>query len=70
MEKIKPCPFCGGEAASHAYLCCVPSKLEICCTKCGACRSQYIYDSEFEKIISKMEKMIAEWNRRANDANS
>lgn len=75
MEKLKPCPFCGGEA-------------EICSAfenkffgkywyvRCKTCysRGSSMYEStkelepneEFKAIIGAWERAIEAWNRRAN----
>ena len=59
--KLKPCPFCGGEATTVFYV----GYIYVSCEKCGA-------TSEIVKIseeYSAAEKTAAEaWNRRADNA--
>ena len=52
-EKLKPCPFCGGEAR-------IEDELEdggkcISCIRCMACSPVY---------FDRCENMVPEWNRR------
>ena len=66
MEKLKPCPFCGGEAVvvrakSTSYFKReVPYKV-----KCGHCPCALAYT-----FFKSKEQAIAAWNRRANDDNN
>ena len=57
MEKLKPCPFCGGEASIdwgyHLYG--PPVTYNVECRRCTA-KIEYPYDSE--------EEAIKAWNRR------
>lgn len=60
MDKLKPCPFCGGEAVVRGhhnrftewYLC--------SCPKCHISQTGSEYGFKFEAIEA--------WNRRVNDA--
>lgn len=53
-QKLKPCPFCGGEASIYvAY----DDGYCVCCDECGCCLP--VYNTE--------EDAIREWNRRTND---
>ena len=57
MEKLKPCPFCGGGAQlADALLSGIPV---VTCDRCGAT----VYDSPAEVLSA-----VAAWNRRASDA--
>lgn len=59
MEKLKPCPFCGGEAKiSHES-----EGVLVRCQKCGA-TSGWI-DEYLETEDSGVKKAIGLWNRRA-----
>ena len=72
-EKLKPCPFCGGEckikAAETEYI-----GFTIWC-ECGNCHAQasgYCPDMKKEdtaiaNIDSCRNKAVEAWNRRAND---
>ena len=53
IEKLKPCPFCGGEASFQ------PRKFAIICNACGARRPDGSPDSADH---------VASWNARASDA--
>ena len=57
-EKLKPCPFCGGEVKKFVG----PINLTIMfiCKKCGA--DVCFYDAEHEP------KATEAWNRRADNA--
>ena len=60
MDKIKPCPFCGGEA-SYCY------HMELSWVQCSKCRTiGQRYADEREQRDGR-EKAIAAWNRRVND---
>lgn len=66
--KLKPCPFCGGASdtmtlASGAYI-----KLQIFCKKCGVERTKLVGAKDFIHLMSEIDVMAQEWNRRANDA--
>ena len=61
MEKLKPCPFCGG--AAHVYEDMRFSfkpyafpKWYITCLGCG-----------IQTPIAKMEQIVGIWNKRVND---
>lgn len=53
MDKLKPCPFCGGEAAFLG---------ETCTIKCKQCGGAFIVTNP---LISRLEVSEA-WNRRVN----
>jgi tRNA(Ile2) C34 agmatinyltransferase TiaS len=54
MAELKPCPFCGGEAAFIG---------ETATIKCKKCGGAFIVTNPF---ISRMESAEA-WNRRADN---
>ena len=58
MERLKPCPFCGGEASIDwsYHLCAAPVTYNVECRRCTA-KIEYPYDSEEEAVMA--------WNRRA-----
>lgn len=79
MEKLKPCPFCGGEAilerVPHYYGVGIYNLADIwtvSCRKCDCKRGPYyskIYqDANGEVIVERngAEKAINEWNTRAD----
>lgn len=51
MDKLKPCPFCGGKAKVQRY----PHNYSVYCTKCGA-RTILFKPTEKEAFEA--------WNRR------
>ena len=55
MDKLKPCPFCGGEAAFLG---------ETCTIKCKQCGGAFIVTNPG---MTRLEVKEA-WNRRVNDA--
>lgn len=61
MTKLKPCPFCGGEAEFHKTI--VPNTktigMFVQCINCGA-RTRYVIDLGDEYTIKN-------WNRRINN---
>ena len=69
MEKLKPCPFCGGEATAYAdnY-----HKIAVICNGCGVklgikleCGVELIdgWTAEFEDLDAAIEA----WNRRVKN---
>lgn len=60
MTKLKPCPFCGGEAGIRKTI--IPIKITlgtvVQCVDCGA-QTRYVTDPDEEYVIRI-------WNRRAN----
>lgn len=60
-QKIKPCPFCGGEGRLQAVI--TESRINqddyfVKCRECGASTMKY---------FSKQKEAIAAWNRRNGD---
>lgn len=59
MDKLKPCPFCGGEAQILVdVLKDYPATYLPCCTKC---------DGMVEKWFPTEKEAIDAWNRRWSD---
>lgn len=81
MDKLKPCPFCGGEP----YIDSCDRLIRICCEPCGYDRAFHgLVQSEIETPVvasykkgtkeplewydkDAYEKAVDAWNRRAND---
>lgn len=61
--KLKPCPFCGGEAVLESYNARKGFEACIQCNGCTAYVPTITYDTEEEAI----EKAIKAWNRRVNE---
>lgn len=57
--KLKPCPFCGGEAAMWKHEQVSYTEYRACCLKCHVTQAGMYYFSEKEAIES--------WNRRADN---
>lgn len=82
MNKLKPCPFCGGEAKfliNEFSVRLTPKGWEfgIYCPKCGVMFPRTDYkieitfsdDGEITPTVDEREIAIEAWNRRANDEN-
>lgn len=65
MEKLKPCPFCGGEAKLQEKIIAKGAWWSVVCLneKCGA--HIFFYWAEWNK-----ETNVKRWNRRAKDERS
>lgn len=55
MDELKPCPFCGNEASTHAIQVNQHIKFEVCCDKCFA---------SMDHFYKSQEEAIRDWNRR------
>lgn len=67
MERLKPCPFCGGEAAvrtstTHT----IPNHANALCY-CKECLSTGPIFADYDNDGSFIIKAVNAWNRRAND---
>lgn len=74
MGKLKPCPFCGGEAVlSDVSRGMGKPKYAVVCTKCEASsrvKTPYASNSSRFWALSKQEAMrwaVEAWNRRQNN---
>lgn len=73
MEKLKPCPFCGGtgkiKAAKKDYIgFTIWCECKKCCAKTdGYCPDLKIEDLAIENIDSCRNAAIKAWNRRTNE---
>lgn len=64
--KLKPCPFCGGEARLWVW-----SDGGGVCVRCSDCYCQTDTKSDdafLKHLKPAVERVIEEWNRRAKDA--
>ena len=70
MEKLKPCPFCGGDPKTRVdYLynvCELILRFSVECN-CGVKRTltKKVCSDSFDKYIKIMDETIELWNRRA-----
>ena len=55
-QKLKPCPFCGGEASIYVAH---DDGYYVCCDECGCCLPVYNMEQD----------AIREWNRRTKCVN-
>lgn len=63
MEKLKPCPFCGGEAKLY-----VNDGVRVMCPKCRATSKILVDDyNGLEIRTNAVMDVIKAWNRRVND---
>lgn len=60
MDKLKPCPFCGGKAVVH-----VDNGVYVICSQCE-CRTVGLRDgvSQGRYTGGAVESVIKKWNRR------
>lgn len=70
-DKLKPCPFCGGEIKLYSHC---GNDYFGCLAKCQDCDAEYKLKTKlvFLKNSVKISKTVfakatKEWNRRAND---
>lgn len=71
-ERLKPCPFCGGEAIIKATVKSYGFTIWCACEKCNARTEGFCPDTNrendtMENIEECKKRAIKEWNRRAND---
>lgn len=59
MDKLKPCPFCGGEAVCMKHFNRIVDWYLCFCKECGISQTGSKYEFEFEAIEA--------WNRRADN---
>lgn len=69
--KIKPCPFCGGEAEYHECNTDYPTEHKDCYIRCASCLARIERNTKVEDKEMKF-RVISLWNRRTerseNDA--
>lgn len=63
MSKLKPCPFCGGEAIMRHISSIMDVFSYVTCTRCGVQSPNFKVSSEY----ASDDKAAEAWNRRAND---
>ena len=74
QNKLKPCPFCGGEVVDSIDVDDSVSpynlKFTIKCTNCngGRTTSLRMIDASFDKIVLAIKQTVDGWNRRADNA--
>ena len=79
-DKLKPCPFCGGEATIREFACGSTGNGEFSASYevgCNDCKIKFLRESKFSLInghpvFSKngYDECIDAWNRRTNDENA
>lgn len=62
IEKLKSCPFCGGEAKIEDWTCAYEIGTSIRCSTCGAAIHEGIEDGD-----GCHDRAVKAWNRRAQD---
>lgn len=65
MDKLKPCPFCGGEIKVCRGI--EPEITGILCKECKAMIRWEIHMKGRETFGENQEKWSAKWNRRADN---
>lgn len=81
MDKLKPCPFCGGEAMflRKSYMMSGSARgwaFGVCCKKCGVTlkKTDYRLEVDFEcsgeitVTVDERPQATDDWNRRVNNA--
>ena len=64
-NKLKPCPFCGGEASIHTY---VNGNAPVAHVRCEKCLAETVHKRDIECDGENIEHVIFLWNRRVTDA--
>lgn len=64
MDKLKPCPFCGGEAAIRSTISGNRGSVHCYCKKCSSSTKSF---DDYESDGSFFFKAIEAWNRRTKD---
>lgn len=62
IEKLKSCPFCGGEAKIEDWTCAYEIGTSIRCSTCGAAIHEGIEDGD-----GCHDRAVKAWNRRAQE---
>ncbi len=63
-QKLKPCPFCGGEAKTYMKHKIIGLTLWVQCTKCNAETLGYCPKDDLESFEECKKLAIEAWNRR------
>ena len=69
-ENLKPCPFCGGEAATKVVVGGANDKIiiKVGCYDCSIWKHDSIISgSNLEKFDEALQNVVSNWNRRADD---
>lgn len=70
MDKLKPCPFCGGKAfylEKRAFTAAgIDVFLAVKCTECG-CQTKDVKVTGVENRYERKSMAAVKWNRRAED---
>lgn len=68
-EKLKPCPFCGGEARTKIAIAPLGMiEIKVGCLDCEVWKYNEINSGDsIEKFNETVQKVISKWNRRADD---
>ena len=68
IEKLKPCPFCGGEARVTDV---IPPRLYTkdvaYCVYCSSCDLLFGFDMDYGGEFATEAEAIEAWNRRSNN---
>ena len=68
MEQLKSCPFCNGEANTCVEVYANRVEIEVGCKVCGFWFTDFaIEGSSFNMLKESEGKLIARWNRRADN---
>lgn len=65
MAKLKPCPFCGGNAIIESFSVRKGFEANVSCTECLANMPTITFDFEETAYL----EAIKDWNRRADNGN-
>ena len=67
-EKLKPCPFCGGEVRVTDV---IPPRLYIedtaYCVFCASCDLLFGFDMDYGGEFATEKEAVEAWNRRVSD---
>ena len=65
MDKIKPCPFCGGEVDERGAQCNYGKQTITLDFKCKKCETVFKFKSKW--VSNPYREAIDAWNRRADN---